>query len=482
MNKLRLRRKSRHLRQYLLCLVLLWSLTGCDGKPAAKSDGDAAARRAPGDRPNVILYMVDTLRADCLGCYGHRTVKTPAFDRLASEGTLFESAIAPSSWTRPSIASILTGLHPQVHGAEQNPDVIPDAIITLAEALKADGYATCCITTNPNMGSFFGFSQGFDEFQELYERRVAGYVDGGRELVTPSDEVTRRAIKWLEQAPEPFLLVTLTVDPHTPYAPPARFDTYGGDYAGNVQGHGAWLKRKDLSEADKQRIRSLYWGEVSFNDHSFGKLDDFLHRQRWYDRTVLLFTSDHGEEFWDHGLRGHGQSLYEEVLHVPLIVRRPGVIAAGGRITDPVRLVDIVPTLLAEAGLPAIPDVDGGLLFGPDNARGTPSFSALEHAGRSLYAMRDYPWKMISNLKSGRKQFFNLAEAPNELHMAAAASAAEASRLDDMIKARLEANAAKRARVHAGVALQQRSTDQLPDDARRTLESLGYVGDDPNDK
>lgn len=160
--------------------------------PAQRGQG-AAPQRGPADTPpNVLLHVVDTLRAGSLGCYGHPVVQTPAVDRFARQGTLFENPIARSFWTRPSVGSILTALYPAVHGVQGRDDRLPQSPVLLSERLKQHGYATCCITTNPDTGSFVGLDQNFDEFLELCGGEEAGFVEA-TELTTAGDTAVRIA-------------------------------------------------------------------------------------------------------------------------------------------------------------------------------------------------------------------------------------------------------------------------------------------------
>ena len=182
-----------------------------------KSVAGAAAARLP----NVLLYIVDTLRADSLGAYGNKRIDTPAIDRLAREGVLFESMFANSSWTRPSIATILTGLYPTQHGTQGRDARLSPDVTTLADRLSTAGYTSAFATANPNTGTYFGFDRRSSTLLEFYEPTATGA--GGHELITASDRMTEEAIQWLESAPEPFFLTVLTIDPHTPYAPPDRF-------------------------------------------------------------------------------------------------------------------------------------------------------------------------------------------------------------------------------------------------------------------
>ena len=465
--------------RYAWLVILLAAVCGCDR-------GQVASERPSAAPPNIVLYIVDTLRADSLRCYGNPVVETPAFDRLAREGTLFENAFAQNSWTRPSIASILTSLYPSVHGARGRNDALADEIVLLSERLQSHGYRTCCITTNPNIGSCFGFNQGFDDFIELYARRRPGFVRQ-RELTTTADEVTRRAVQWIKQAKEPFFLMILTIDPHSPYTPPVKFDRYGGDYAGHADGTKRWIYRKDLTPADKERIRSLYYGEIAFNDDAFGRLLDYLRNVKLDERTIITFTSDHGEEFWEHGLRGHGKTLYDESLHVPLIVRYPrSDVPAGARITRTVQLLDVFPTILQLAGLPIPEDLDGRSLFAPADENEGAALSSLKKDKQNLVALRDFPWKMIWDLESGEKLLFNLAESPGELDSSMGLSTEDGERLIDRLTTWMDHTAERSMTLHGGAAPSRVSPAELTEEERTTLQELGYIdngngNDDVND-
>jgi arylsulfatase A-like enzyme len=214
--------------------------------------------------PNIVLYVFDTLRADAVGAYGRPEAATPNLDWLANEGIVFEHAYANASWTRASMASLLTGLYPWNHGAERRGDMLPTDVTTFSEILKRHGYATALVTGNPNVGRVFGFAPAFDEVIELYERTEPGMVHG-RELITLSDVVTSKAIAWLETVSQPFFLVVLTIDPHAPYDPPSRFDPGKLRAKSGIDGLMRSLRRDDLGEADRARIRELYQAEVSLS-------------------------------------------------------------------------------------------------------------------------------------------------------------------------------------------------------------------------
>ena len=417
----------------------------------------------PPTTPNVLLYIVDTLRADSLGYYGDPQARTPQIDRFAAEGVIFEQARAHSSWTRPSVASIFTGQNPPRHRVESRADRLSEEASTIAELLSAAGFDTAFITTNPNVGSFFGFGQGFDRMLELYARRAAGRIDES-ELVTRADEVTRRAIAWLESARRPFFLVVLSVDPHFPYRPPAAFAPPERPEKPRVAPDG-------MPDAPTQRyVRSRYQGEVAANDAAFGALIDHLREAGSLDDTIAILTSDHGEEFWEHGGILHGKTLYDEMLHVPLVIRYPRAAAleSGTRITSPVRSIDILPTLLDLLGLPPHSPAEGRSLARLDGDAPV-SIASLHDEDRELRAVTAPPWKLHLDVSTGETTLFDLASQAAERIPADPAQDPEARAALEALLPELEVDA----REDATDA--EADDHALPEDARKTLEALGYL-------
>jgi len=424
--------------------------------------------------PNVLLYVVDTLRADHLGCYGSDSIRTPFIDELAREGTRFATAYAASSWTRASMASLLTSLHAPVHGVEGRDDRLVTGVVMLSEVLKASGYQTASITANPNTGAAFGFDQGYDSFAELYRRREAGYVRQ-HELIANADEVTERALAWIDQAEEPFFLVTLSIDPHTPYTPPKAWDLYGLDLPTKANGTKHWLGRNNLDEAARARIKALYGGEVSFADAAFGSLLAGLRERSLLDETLVVFTSDHGEEFWEHGERGHGKTLSEEVLRVPLVIRLPESVPVGEVIRRPVQLVDVFPTILELLDIPLPPGLDGTSLLDPTRPQ-IPAFARLDLDGQRLATLRSGRWKLTLDEGKGVSTFYDLkskraAPEPASVHQLFI-------ELGQELSERLNNYEVRRKALEGGEA--QVAPEHLDRDSRRALEALGYLESDPH--
>lgn len=292
-------------------------------------------------RDNVVLVVIDTLRRDHLETYGYARQTAPFLDRLAREGVAFDG-LAPSSWTKPSTASLLTGLHPLHHQALDYFDALPDGVETLAERLRGQGYHTVGVSSNGWISAPFGFAQGFETLIGLQ-----GIWEG--------TEVNRKVFPLLETLEGPFFLYVHYTDPHTPYAPRTAWD--GGELPAVLREQGP-IDVETLSQADLEKLpsgfleraRDLYDGDIRDADRALEQLVADLDRRGLMEGTILVVTSDHGEEFGEHGMTGHGTSLYNEVLEVPMVFHAPHRMPAGRR-GGVASLLDVMPTLEELLGL-----------------------------------------------------------------------------------------------------------------------------------
>lgn len=300
-------------------------------------------------RPNILLISLDTTRADHLGCYGYARDTSPHLDRLASEGVLFEHAVAAAPWTIPSHASMLTGLYARRHWVHGLGQAMPPRLETLAARLAADGYATAAVV---NVQILRNLLVGFDRTFVVEARK-------GR-----SEEVFEIASSWLASAPSPFFLFLHVYDAHPPYAPDPEFAAlFAEPYQGVATGSAVQLQRVrrgrlELGPDDARYLRNLYDGEIRQLDAALGGFLQRLEGAGQLDGTVIAVVSDHGEEFYEHGGFGHGHTLHQELVRVPFILSGGGL-PRGVRIAAPVSLVDLAPTLLALAGAAALQGVDG---------------------------------------------------------------------------------------------------------------------------
>jgi arylsulfatase A-like enzyme len=399
--------------------VVAPSLTGAALPPA-----DVPPERSLPAPPNVLLYVVDTLRADHLGCYGHPGGLTPRIDALAAESVLFERTTAASAWTRTSMASILTGLPPLAHGANRRDQAVTAELQTLAERLREAGWDTAGFVTNPNLAPQFGFDQGFGRYAllEQADARLA-YV--------PSGELNDAALAWLGQrdAPEPFFLYLHSMDPHDPYFAHIG-DRPGRAGAGDRSEAGSILFMRAIEHgriaptpAIRRQLLELYASEIRYNDARIGELLDRLAARGLDRNTVVVLLSDHGEEFEDHGWWRHGKTLFEEMLHVPFLIRWPDRRHAGLRVGTRAAHVDVVPTLLELLGLPPAPGLPGRSLVPAVEGREiprapAPAYAWLDLDGRVVEAVVLDDWKLIRSLARARNSpsvaLYDLGLDPSE--------------------------------------------------------------------
>ena len=427
-------------------------------------------RPASGPRRNLVLIVIDTLRRDHLATYGYGRDTAPALGRLAAEGAVLDG-VSPTSWTQPATASILTGLHPVRHQSIRSEPLPPQAD-TLAERLKRHGYSTLGVSANGLVNSGWGFEQGFDELVYLPPRPE------GRRLPDAAD-VNAAVLSRVASLKPPFFLYVHYVDPHAPYSPARAWN--GGPLGDHFERRGP-VEMSDLDPA-KYMYRpdpllrdalDLYDGEIRQADSGVGELLAGLRRRGLMERTLTVVTSDHGEEFQDHGRMSHGQSLYEEVLRVPLVVHAPGLIPPGGR-HGAASLLDIVPTALSLLGVPqdglAGDGVDLGSYLRKGRRYEDPERLFLAHldtGDTTGLAATVGRFKLVLN-RPYRKQLFDLDARPSErqslieepggAERAAAMAARLAETYNDLSRRALP-----------------RATATLTAEKGEVLAALGYVG------
>lgn len=446
----------------------------------------SASRTGPPPR-GIVLIVIDTLRADHLGAYGSSRGLTPELDALAERSWVFENAIATSSWTRSSVASILTGCYPTSIDVLGREDAIADEVQTLAELLGAAGYRSWGITTNGNAGERHGFQQGFDEFL-VPEPRVS-YPDDFPMI--PAEAVTELALEKLaaRDPDAPFFLFLHYTDPHDPYLPHPEL-IEGPEPPGRFDGSRRDLKELDRlpsdqrTEDDMARIRHLYAGEVRYCDLWLGRLFDGIEELGLDDGLLTIVTADHGEGLWDHGRRDHGRDLYQETVRVPLIVHLPGKSSASaGRVEETVSLADIVPTVLASCGVASGAGVQGRDLYPLLEARDRgPAFASVYSEmtvnNVDAHAVWMGPFKAIRDRtpdepeeETERWQLFDLSRDGAEHEPAASLGDAEPD-LRRMLW--VWDRELQRARIEGETV----PLEELDADTLQQLHGLGYVGDD----
>jgi arylsulfatase A-like enzyme len=366
------------------------------GDPTIFAPRPRADRGAP-SRPNVLLISLDTLRADHLGAYGYAWATSPVIDtRLAARGTLFERAYTTTPATRAGHLGLLTSLNECVQGVPTRFDRLRADAHTLAELLRAHGYQTAAFTENAWVSARHGFERGFGTFVEDTGPAV---TDGH----APS--TFRRTVRWIEStADAPWFAFVHTYQVHEPYSPPEGYVArVGGSAAGDV----------------RPEAMIGYDAEIRYTDELLVEILDGLDRTGVVDRTVVVLTSDHGELFGEHGLHGHANAVYEDVLHVPLIIRAPGRLPAGRRIATPVSLIDVAPTILDLLGLPPMVHAQGTSLVALVGST-PPAPRTLYAEWKDTMAARTGSMKWIVNTRTGRAALYDTDTDPEEEHDLAA--------------------------------------------------------------
>ncbi|MHC4941851.1 MAG: sulfatase [Planctomycetota bacterium] len=437
---------------------------------AACSPSDAGRDRTP-----VILIVIDTLRTDVLGCYGADRSATPGLDALAKESVLFEAAYSQAPWTLPSFASLFTSTYPTEHGAlgkreKKNFFPIRDGLVTAAEALRSQGYRTGAIVNNIFLKGDFGFEKGFDTY-DFFPATVT--------KTRAADEVTGLGQRWIKEharSGDPYFLLLHYFDPHFTYKPPRAFaKKYGGAITEPIKkiAHPDDVRtgKVKLNPWDQDSLRNLYEGEVAFTDNEVGRLLGWLREENLFNKAVVIVTSDHGEEFWDHGDFEHGHTQYDELVKVPLLIRFPAGKHAGRVVKTPVRLMDLMPTLFESAGMES-----------PATFRGKSFLSAIEGAGKAskdpllfegcLYgtekkALRVERLKLIRDVETGETALYDLASDPGEQKDIAAERPGETKVMKETLEKLLEG-------LKAGSGHADQAVD-LPPEMMEALRKLGYA-------
>jgi len=416
------------------------------------------ARKAP----LAIVYLVDTLRADHTGVYGYSRDTTPELDAFAGDAIVFEAAVAHASWTKPSVASILTSRLPGQHRAVQLRDPLDPSQVTVAARLDALGWATgAAIANSVIYGEESAFDRGFDVFAGLHGD------DDTRSKLVGADVVVDAALSFLRsRRGMPTFLYVHTMDPHVPYAPPAPFDRMFEPHAS--ERHPARDPRTDYKEPlDRERMIAQYDGDIAFGDREFGRFVRELRALGLYQDALVVFVADHGEEFLDHGRWLHGRSLFDELIRVPLLVKLPGNRGGGARIERQVQGVDIVPTVLEAMGVPLPKDLAGRpLQRALENGEAPrPALAEISHRGFVAHGVRSEDEKYIKRFSPDDDELlFDLRRDPGET-----TSVTEAS--PERVRLR-------KAQVEAGMAqnpfryvLQARGTSRLT----LRLETRGWL-------
>ncbi len=426
---------------------------------------------------NVLVILLDSLRADHIAPYSADVAYTPNLARLAARGVTFENARSNSSWTRPAVGALLTSQLPQALGIHGVFDPLPRDLPFLPAVLRRAGYRTVSATASSMVGPRFGFDRGYVEVHELWDDdvlvRLRQPIPRARWIWNTVFERTIRA--------DPFFIYLHEEDPHTPYSPPRGYrveaaDDYRGRPLSGSPKEITFVRRNpDGIEPDEiAHLDSLYRAEIKAMDVYVGNLLDRLEKRGKLKNTLIIFVSDHGDEMMDHRSLGHGHGVHDELLRVPLLMSLDGVLPAGLRISEPVELLDVAPTILDLLGLETpsamqgrslLPFIDGGGASGDH-----PSLASTDFPSYQSIVYRD--WKLIRGpiLNQGRQprlQLFDLTIDPGELDDVSRAQPVIRAALSQMLDWEL-----------AGIeppAQHDQGNDELSPAVRSNLEALGYI-------
>jgi len=397
----------------------------------------SADREHVQDKPNVLIILIDALRADFLGYMNSKLPNiTPHIDQLAEEGVVFENAYSPCCWTLPSVASLFTSVYPSEHGMDRFPvnELLSKENVTIAEIFKDNGYQTRGICANSLIDDLLLFDQGFYDFKNLcsrlgpltsliiydrYANLISKYISfkylPRTPTYPPGEKITDLALKDLAKIKDtPFFMYLHYMDPHSPYHLqdgfyPADLPENSDDFQRLVGS--SWMVEKAV---DSDQLR-CYFTEVGYVDAEVGRLLKGLDGLGLKENTIVVFVADHGEAFWDHGILGHLNSLHEELVHIPLIIRWPGNLPAAQSRSELVSSMDIFPTMLDLCGLHYSGRIMGKPLFyktGPANANRQLFIEFRLTTGQGIFGVITPDWHYMIHTESGDQELYNRPADP----------------------------------------------------------------------
>ncbi len=432
-----------------------------------------------GGKQNVILLVIDTLRADHLGCYGYDRNTSPHLDGLSGRSILFRDVTAQAPWTNPSVATLMTSLYPSSHHmltlrAGGRLRTLDGDIETLAEVFRDHGYRTAAFTANPWLVSGIGIERGFETYRNL-------------PLTTRAITLNGMAVEWMEHLRDdgPFFLYVHYMDVHGPYDPPAPYDEFF-----EPEKPGRLLEPEEIERMPEylrveglttlEEYEALYDGGIRYWDSCLSLFLADLRSLGILDESLLIVTADHGEEFLDHGGFNHGSTLFQEQLHVPLIWCPPHGRGNGRIVDQPVELVDVMPTLLSSLEIepPALqqgedlsPLLDGGSLEPrPAFSEAAVAFGGVAMPEGTMKSVKFGDRKAIVNLDTGELAVYDLSENPGESDSSRAEAAAGKEGLLSVLGKWIDRNRKVGSLFETG-------RHETPAGIREELEALGYIED-----
>jgi len=465
------------MRSIVVVATLVGALLGAAFLPVRRATPAPTSASALAPPRLIVLVTIDALRADHLGVYGYTRPTSPNIDAFARDAIVVEDAIAQAPYTKASIASLMTGLYPSAHktyttaysvadamrgsieGTPPQTDVLPRAVTTMAEAFEAAGYATAAITTNPFLIADFGFAQGFEQFQF-----IAG-TSSSDAAFAPADHVLDRALDLIDRSLSPMFLWVHLMEPHSPYTPPefARRELPPIDPPVLVPPS---VEIPQYIAVDGNRnvrlYESLYDGEIRAADAAFGTFVAALRARGRWQQTAVVLTADHGEQFMEHGGFEHNTNLYDELVHVPLIMHIPGLHPRFA--PAQAQLIDVMPTLLALAHERVPPAINGRDLGPMLRGEPGPQDAAFAEIVGQQSMVRTREWKLITTGEGS--ELYALARDPREQH-----PVVYPKRTTELTQV-LETIRLSALRAGEGIA---GDTAPINLSTRRRLEALGYI-------
>ncbi len=442
-----------------------WKIAGVVGLTTAIAFSAQCSPRGAGQKDNVVLIVIDTIRPDRLGCYGYGPPTSPNIDALASGGALFEQAVTCAPLTLPSVSAMLTSTYPVFNNVRYNGMFfLGEENVTLAEILKNHGYETAAFIGGFPLDSRFKVDQGFDvyddDFSNSDRKREYGWIGHWTEdFERTSAEVNESAFEWLEKVKgDRFFLMMHYFDPHLPYTPPSPHD---------------------------EEFEIPYDGEVAYTDEQIGRLLAKLDELGLMEDTLVVLTGDHGEALGQHEEVTHGEFIYDTTVMIPLVIHRPGRIPAGRRIDTMVRSIDIMPTILDflkisqspnTQGTSLLPALDGKLEETPVLLEATLHYyegDKLGHVPIMISGLRTSEWKLVyvTMEKDGKPgwvgELYNVAQEPLELENVAGKNQETLDRLLGEMHSMT--------RAYSAGALPKNNRLEMDVETREKLKSLGYL-------
>ena len=493
--------------------LLVLSLLVATGSSSA--NGQAPAQESEPKRPprprSVLFYVIDTCRADHVSADGYERPTTPNLEKLAARGVRFANCFSQAPWTKPSVASILTSCYPSVTGMHELFGQLDKRFVTLPEAMRDAGYLAVGFSANPLVGRMSNLAQGFRSFTE-----ASMVIPKGDPIHFSSGSaraLNQVVLPWLAQNRAwPFFLFVQSIDPHEEYRPAPEYLKLFADPAYEPEYRRQWQALIDVhatkvgNHCTKEHFeqagvaiepfieygKRLYDGDIRANDDEIGRVVEALRERGQLDDTLLVVTADHGEEFMEHGGTSHAYTLWNELIHVPLVIVAPGLVPEGLVVTEPVQSVDVYPTLLDLLHVPQPEGLEGrslAPLLRGEPADGHPIYAENHETpgaesiffamGRTLAVVRG-KWKLILNLKSPynrprpRRELYRIDRDFAEREELSEREPAVADELEKLLLAHWAADCAR----HEGVEVKSLSIEQLQESDPETLErlrSLGYV-------